>query len=112
MLDIQEKDGITVVRMKDTDRLNTLITGPVRDKLEELFATPNTCLVFDMGGISFIDSSGFAILLQANKAAANNNGSFKICQVSADVMELFKLLQLHHVFELYQDLDSCVDSFK
>jgi anti-sigma B factor antagonist len=68
-------------------------------------------LVFDLKGITFIDSSGFGVLLSALKAASNNYGQFKICNVNSDVMELFKLLQLHHVFEIYDELDACLKSF-
>ncbi len=55
---------------------------------------------------------GFGVFLSALKAASNNYGQFKICNVSPEVMELFKLLQLHHVFEIYDELDACLESFK
>ena len=45
------------------------------------------------------------------KAANNNVGQFKLCNATEDVMELFKLLQLHHVFEIYDELDACLASF-
>jgi hypothetical protein len=31
--------------------------------------------------------------------------------LNLDVMELFKLLKLHNVFEIYNTLDDCVSSF-
>ena len=69
-------------------------------------------LAFDLRGISFIDSSGFGVFLSALKASSNNYGQFKICNASEEVMELFKLLQLHHVFEIYDELNACIESFK
>jgi len=72
----------------------------VKESLLEHFNKPNVNLIFDLQGISFIDSSGFGVFLSAMKAANNNYGQFKICNVDEEVMELFKLLQLHHVFEL------------
>ena len=69
-------------------------------------------LAFNLQGITFIDSSGFGVMLSALKAASNNYGQFKICNVNGDVMELFKLLQLHHIFEIYDELDTCLKSFK
>lgn len=111
MLEIKEVQDVLIAKLKDSERLNALVTEPIREKLLELFSRSNTKLIFDLQGISFIDSTGFALFLQANKAANNNNGSFKICNVSSDVMELFRLLQLHHVFELYDGLDACLKSF-
>jgi len=111
MLETKNINDILVVNLKETQRLNALIAEPVKVKLLEFFSKPNTNLVFDLQGISFIDSSGFSVFLSCMKAANNNYGQFKICNVSSDVMELFKLLQLHHVFEIYTELDSCLKSF-
>lgn len=111
MLEIRNINNVIVVNLKDTNRLNALITEPVKESLLEFFNKPNVNLVFDLKGLSFIDSSGFGVFLSALKAAGNNYGQFKICNVNGDVMELFKLLQLHHVFEIYDELDSCIESF-
>ena len=111
MLETRNMNDVFVVKLKDTNRLNALITEPVKENLLEFFNKPNVNLIFDLKGITFIDSSGFGVFLSAMKAANNNYGQFKICNVDEDVMELFKLLQLHHVFEIYDKLDACLASF-
>ena len=111
MLETKMINEVLVVKLKDADRLNAMITEAVKEQLLEYFNKPNTSLVFDLQGISFIDSSGFGVFLSAMKAANNNYGRFKICNVDKDVMELFKLLQLHHVFEIYDELKPCLESF-
>jgi anti-sigma B factor antagonist len=111
MLETKTINDILVVRLKDSQRLSALITEPVKENLLEFFNKPNTNLVFDLQDITFIDSSGFGVFLSAMKAANNNYGQFKICNVNKDVMELFKLLQLHHVFEIYDELNPCLESF-
>lgn len=111
MLETRNIDDIIVVKLKDTNRLNAMITEPVKENLLEFFNKPNVNLIFDLEGITFIDSSGFGVFLSAMKAANNHYGQFKICNVGEDVMELFKLLQLHHVFEIYDKLVPCLASF-
>ncbi len=111
MLETSNINDIIVVKFKDTNRLNAIITEPVKEHLLEFFNKPNVNLIFDLQGITFIDSSGFGVFLSAMKAANNNYGQFKICNVDKDLMELFKLLQLHHVFEIYDKLDPCLASF-
>ena len=112
MLDIKNINDILVVSLKDTNRFNSLITEPVKEQLIEFFNKPNVNLALDLQGITFIDSSGFGVMLSVLKAASNNYGQFKICNVKSEVMELFKLLQLHHIFEIYDELDPCLKSFK
>jgi len=111
MLETRKIDQVTVVSLKDTDRLNAIIAEPVKESLLALFQKPHVKLAFDLKDITFIDSSGFGVFLSALKAASNNQGAFKICRVNKEVMELFKLLQLHHVFEIYDELDDCIQSF-
>lgn len=111
MLETRNINDVIVVNLKNTNRLNSMITEPVKESLLEFFNKPNVSLAFDLQGITFIDSSGFGVFLSALKAASNNYGQFKICNVNGEVMELFKLLHLHHVFEIYDELDSCIESF-
>ena len=111
MLETRNINDILVVSFKDTQRLSALIAEPVKVQLLEYFNKPKTRLALDLKGITFIDSSGFGVFLSAMKAANNNYGQFKICNVNAEVLELFKLLQLHHVFEIYNELDPCLESF-
>ena len=111
MLETRKINDILVVSLEGSERLNALITEAVKEQLLEFFNKPNTRLVFDLQGITFIDSTGFGVLLSTMKAANNHYGQFKICNVNSDVMELFKLLQLHHVFEIYDELVSCLERF-
>ncbi len=112
MLETKNIDDIIVVSLKDTNRFNSLITEPVKEHLIEFYNKPNVNLAFDLQGITFVDSSGFGVFLSALKAASNNYGQFKLCNVNSELMELFKLLQLHHVFEIYDELGACLESFK
>lgn len=111
MLETKESNGILIVKFKETDRFNALITEPVKESLLGYYSNPETKLVLDLEGIKFIDSSGFSVFLSTMKAANNTSGLFKICNVSDDVMELFQVLQLHNVFEMYDTLDECLASF-
>ncbi|MCK4465961.1 MAG: STAS domain-containing protein, partial [Bacteroidales bacterium] len=72
---------------------------------------PNTKLILNLKGINYVDSSGFGVFLSIMKTANNNYGYFKLCNIASEVMELFKLLQLHNIFEIYEDLNDCVKSF-
>lgn len=111
MLKIEKINDITVVRFDNIDRFNALITEPVKEDLKSFFNTQGTRLILNLEGVKYIDSSGFGVFLSILKTATNSKGTFKICGISPEVMELFKLLQLHNVFTLYQSLDECLKSF-
>jgi anti-sigma B factor antagonist len=111
MLKVEQINNIYVASFENINRFNALITEPVKEQLNNLFNKPNTKLVLNLEGISFIDSSGFGVFLSVMKTASINYGQFKICNINKEVMELFKLLQLHNVFEIYSNLDDCIQSF-
>ena len=111
MLKIKKVDNIEVAKFENVNKFNALITEEVKDELTRLFEKPNTRLILDLDGINYIDSSGFGVFLSVMKTANNNYGFFKICNISPEVMELFKLLQLHNIFDIYEDMEDCRKSF-
>jgi len=111
MLKIEKVDNIEVVKFEDIQKFNALITEKVKEELAQLFEKPNTRLILDLEGVKYIDSSGFGVFLSVMKMANNNYGFFKLCNIAPEVMELFKLLQLHNIFEIYEDLHDCIKSF-
>jgi len=96
---------------KEVKKFNALITEEVKRTLTGFFDKPNTKLILDLKGVNYVDSSGFGVFLSVMKRANNNYGFFRICNISPDVMELFKLLQLHNIFEIYDNLEDCLKSF-
>ena len=111
MLKTDRINNVIIVRFDNIDRFNALITEPVKEDMKSLFNKPDTRLILNLEGIRFIDSSGFGVFLSILKTANNNHGQFKLCNIEPEVMELFRLLQLHNVFEIHNTLEDCVKSF-
>ncbi len=111
MLKTETVNGVIIVRFDNVNRFNALIADPVKEQLKGYFNRSNTKLILNLEGIDFVDSTGFGVFLSIMKTANNNYGFFKICNISTEVMELFKLLQLHNVFEIYGTLEDCIKSF-
>ena len=112
MLKTENINDVIVVSFQDVNRFNALISDSVKEEVKSLFHTANIKLVMDLTGIDFVDSTGFGVFLSIMKTANNNHGYFKLCNINEEVMELFKLLQLHNVFEIYKNLDDALRSFK
>ncbi|KPL17335.1 MAG: hypothetical protein AMS23_06415 [Bacteroides sp. SM1_62] len=111
MLKTETIQDIIVVRFENVNRFNALIADSVKEQLKQFYEQPHTKLILNLEDIDFIDSTGFGVFLSIMKTANNSYGFFKLCNIHPDVMELFKLLKLHNVFEIYNTLDDCVSSF-
>lgn len=113
MIDINRIDNnIDQITFNKLESINASITDTIREELQSLFESPNAKVILDLSGIRYIDSTGFGCFLITMKTAHNNYGILKFCNISPTVLSLFHTLQLHTVFELYDDLESCIKSFK
>lgn len=94
MLKIAKEGSEYRVELFQVNRLNTLFSELVKEQLKELVEEPGISVIFDLGGIRFIDSSGFEVLLTITEHARHYGSKFKLCNLTDDVKELMHLLEL------------------
>lgn len=111
MINIEKTDKINIVTFS-IDRINALVTDEIRDEINNLLLTGNSKVIIDLKGVEYIDSTGFGSFLSIMKTARNNYGILKFANPEPSVMKVFQTLNLHTVFEIYDDLDDCVRSLK
>lgn len=112
MLKHESKNGVEILTFDNVSKLNILIAQSLKEDVAQYLTKANTKLILDLEGIEYVDSSGFGALLSILRNAKNNDSQFKICNISPEVMELVKLLQLHNVFDICDDIDKCLETFE
>lgn len=110
MISIEKRDKIDIVTFT-VNKINALMTEEIHDEIVKLFDNTNPKLIIDLKGVEYIDSSGFGCFLSVMRAARNNYGILKFANPEPRVMDLFKTLNLHSVFEIFDDVDTCFRSF-
>jgi anti-sigma B factor antagonist len=111
MINIEKRDKIDIISFS-VNKINALIIDDIRDGILKVFDNSNSRVVIDLSGVEYVDSSGFGCFLSAMKAARNNYSVLKFANPEPRVTELFELLHLHTVFQIYPDMDSCLRSFR
>jgi anti-sigma B factor antagonist len=112
MLKNETKNDVEILSFDNINKLNILIAQALKEEVAQYLTKPNTKLILNLEGIEYVDSSGFGALLSILRNAKNNDSQFKICNISSDVMDLIKLLQLHNVFDICDNIDECLNSFE
>ncbi len=107
MVKSEFSDGVIICSFDQPGKLNAINSEEAKSEIGRHFDDPGARLILDLKNINFIDSSGFGALLSIMKRARNNNGTLFICNIKPDVMVLFKLLQLHQVFNLGESVEEC-----
>ena len=111
MINIEKNDKIDIISFS-VNKINALITDEIRDGIIKVFDNSNSKVIIDLEGVEYIDSSGFGCFLSVMRAARSNYGVLKFANPAPTVMELFQTLHLHTVFQIYDDIDTCIMSFK
>ena len=104
-LDKRVVDGNAVVALSGDVDLQS--SPAVRQQLLACFDTHNRVIV-DLAGVTYIDSSGVASLVEAFQLARKKNGSFALVNVSAAVMRVLSLARLDKVFAIHPSVEAAV----
>jgi len=101
--------GTTILRTDE--RLDAVTALKLKTVVNELVQENGLRLLIDMEKTRFVDSSGCLALLTLLKLLRTNQGDMKIARPSPQVLNVFKLIQLNKLFEIYDSLESAIDSF-
>ena len=73
--------------------------------------TANSRMVLDLGQLQFVDSSGCGAILSCLKSLTSSGGDLKLCRVTRPVRNIFELIRLHRICEIFDSREDAVASF-
>jgi anti-sigma B factor antagonist len=111
MINIKKTDNIDTITFT-VNKIDALITEEIRESISKSFINSNSKVIIDLTGVEYIDSSGFGCFLSIMKTARNNYGILKFANPEPGVMEVFRTLHLQTVFQIYDNIDTCLKSFR
>jgi anti-sigma B factor antagonist len=111
MINIEKRDKIDIISF-NVNKIDAMITDDIRERINKSLDNSNSKVIIDLKGVDYIDSSGFGCFLAAMRAARNSYSVVKFVNPEPKIMELFRLLHLHTVFQIYDDLDTCLRTLR
>ena len=89
---------MTVTAEKDNNSLKLIVEGDLNTlsstDLEKAYVANKdgvNDVVIDMAGVTYISSAGMRVMLYIDQEMLDIGGSFTVCNVNSDVMEVFRL---------------------
>ena len=107
--DRQEGD-VTIVTFKG--ELDAANLGEVKEQVEQLIHKGHSNLVFNLAGLTFVNSSGLGYLIQAHKHAREQDGEVVLSQPSNFVQITIKTLGIDQIFAIYGSDEESVAHFQ
>ncbi len=105
-------EGVLVVSFTDAKILDEAKIAQIGKELMELVSMADQGkMVVDFSGVSFMSSAMIGKLVLLHKRCKSAEIKMKVCQISDNVMEVFKITRLHKVFDIQKDREKALDSF-
>lgn len=111
-LDIQERQEGDVAVLTLTGQM-ILDDGDLAfgRRMADLVSRGVVKVVVDLGGVTFIDSSGVGMLAAKLKSVREKGGDMRLLHLTSRSQRLFGMLKLMMAFETFDDEDAAVRSF-
>jgi anti-sigma B factor antagonist len=79
------------------------VSPQIGSRLAEMIREKPKKLVVDLSQVTYIDSSGLAVLIEAMQNVAGYGGSFALTGLQDGVRPIFEIARLDQVFRIFPD---------
>jgi len=102
-IDVQQRDGCAVLSVSgEVD----LATAPqLRQQLVDLVTDGHRCIVVDLSGTDFLDSTGLGALVAGLKRLRAHDGEMRVVCTTPRVRKVFELTHVDRVLPLFESVD-------
>ncbi len=97
---IREANKISIMDIEGSININS---SEIIEAVGWLVKSRKRDILLNFDKVNMLDYSGISILAIAYKNVMNHDGKMKFCNVSLHIEELFKLVRLDSIFEIYRD---------
>jgi anti-sigma B factor antagonist len=84
------------------------VSPEVAGSLRTMIAGKPKQVVVDLTKVTYLDSSGLAVLIEGMQNVREYGGRFGLAGVQEDVKHVFDIARLDQVFEIYPDVDTAL----
>ena len=103
-LDIREVGDVTVARFRDRQIFDRSEITALGEELYKLAEKDQGKILLDFSSVQFISSEVLGKLISMQRKVKARNGTVKLCNLSANILEIFTLCNLDLIFEIKKDL--------
>jgi len=107
---IRQVDGVTIVDISGRIVLGEE-SAALRDLVCDLLSKGHKKILFNLGDVNYIDSSGLGRLVSAFTSVRNQEGELKLINLTNKVHDLMQITRLYTVFDITDDEALAVKSF-
>jgi len=109
-MSMREVGGVTIVDISGRIVLGEE-SAALRNLVGDLLSKGHRKILFNLGDVNYIDSSGLGHLVAAFHSVQKQNASLKLLNLTKNVHDVMQITKLYTVFDIMDDEAAAVRSF-
>ena len=106
---LEEKDGVSIIRFKESDILDQINIQEIGDEMNKIVeATPGIKLVVDFKGVEYLSSTALGKLITLKRRVDSKSGELRLCNIKESILEVFSITKLDTIFTIKPTLQEAV----
>jgi anti-sigma B factor antagonist len=90
------------------DEIDLHVSPGIAEVLRELSAKKPKLLIVDLTNVTYLDSSGLAVLIEGMQNAREYGGQFALVGLQETVHTIFEMARLDQVFQIFPTVDAAL----
>ncbi len=84
------------------------VSSEVAESLRSMIAKRPKLVIIDLTKVTYLDSSGLAVLIEGMQKVQEYGGKFALAGVQESVQHIFEIARLDQVFQIFPTVDEAV----
>ena len=111
-IDVEEVGDVTVVKFVDKRILDEQNIQQIGDQLFELVDDEGKRkLLLNFDAVEYLSSAALGKLITMNKKVRGVSGQLRLCQIKAEIYEVFEITKLNKVFKIHDTEEEALEAF-
>jgi len=113
MIEIRDHDDVVVVSFATVKILDQLAIDQIREEFKGLTlqAASGRRLLLDFARVQFMSSAMIGQIVQLHKQCKQDKVKLKLCNISPDIKEVFKITGLTKLLDIHDDAADALAAF-
>ena len=104
------QNNTLIITLQD-ENLDTMNASSFKNEIIDLLEKTNCVnVIFDLGQLKFIDSSGLRAFLTIQRFLNQKDGIIKLAQLNPNVKSILEIVSIHQIFEIFSKVEEALES--
>ena len=110
-ISVEYAGGATIVAFTDEKILEEKDIQALQESIMSVIEQAEGInLILDFCNVRFLSSAVLGLLIRISKKVYEHDGQLKLCNISPNIYEIFKITRLTKIFDIYQDIESATEN--